>query len=719
MIKAMGEENTSAKVLIVDDEPIQLESLSELVTLSGYQAEIASSGKEAIRFLNDDSFDIMLLDLKMPDMSGYAVLDYVRENTIEVKTVVVSGESNFDAVTTALRRGAHDFIKKPYVADELLSTIENTAQSLMLEKTNTIIQRKLGDSEYLHRFIVENSPDVVFMLDIDGNFTFLNDTVSTLLGYKKSQLIGKHYSTIVARESREQARYVFMERRSGDRKSRHVELKLRCKDTAEYRYFDTSSMSVDLADGNSSDMEGRVKGTYGVARDITERKQAAELINFQAYHDLLTRLPNRTLLEDRLALAITQASRNKQKLAVMFLDLDRFKWVNDTLGHAVGDRLLQSVSHRLGKCLRKGDTLARFGGDEFALVLPQIQSQEDATIIAEKIINELKEPFEVDNHELYVTSSIGIGVYPEAGETMDALIQSADTAMYYIKERGKNGYQFFDDEMSSITDSRLVLERELRKALNENQLVVCYQPQVKAQSGKVVGFEALVRWEHPEKGLIFPGDFIPVAEETGLIIQLGNYVMETACADLRCWRKQGLEDTRVSINFSALQLDQDDFIDNIVDILNRYDIPGHCFELEITENVIMRDMVHVTQKLRRLSRLGITIAIDDFGTGYSSLSYLQQFPINTLKIDKSFINSINVSEGGTSIVDAIVAMAKGLRLNLIAEGVENLGQLDYLKGLGCHEIQGFLFGKAENAEATQKMLLASNDAVPVEEVANL
>jgi diguanylate cyclase (GGDEF)-like protein/PAS domain S-box-containing protein len=717
MIKAMGEENTSARVLIVDDEPVQLASLSELVTLSGYQAEVASSGREAIDYLTDDAFDIMLLDLKMPDMSGYSVLDYVRDNSIEVKTVVVSGESNFDAVTTALRRGAHDFIKKPYVADELLSTIENTAQSMMLERTNTIIQRKLGDSEYLHRFIVENSPDMVFMLDVDGNFTFLNDTVFTLLGYEKSELTGKHYSTIVAPESREQARYVFMERRSGDRKSRHVELKLRCKDTAVYRYFDTSSMSVDLTDSKSSDMEARVKGTYGVARDITERKQAAELINFQAYHDLLTRLPNRTLLEDRLTLAITQASRNKQKLAVMFLDLDRFKWVNDTLGHAIGDRLLQSVSNRLGNCLRKGDTLARFGGDEFALVLPQIQSQDDAAIIAEKIINELKEPFEVDNHELYVTSSIGIGVYPEAGETMDALIQSADVAMYYIKERGKNGYQFFDEEMSSLTDSRLVLERELRKALNENQLIVCYQPQVTAQSGTVVGFEALVRWEHPEKGLIFPGDFIPVAEETGLIIQLGNYVMETACADLRRWRKQGLEDMRVSINFSALQLDQDDFIDNIVDILDRYDIPGHCFELEITENVIMRDMVHVTQKLRRLSRLGITIAIDDFGTGYSSLSYLQQFPINTLKIDKSFVNSINVSEGGTSIVDAIVAMAKGLRLNLIAEGVENLGQLDYLKDLGCHEIQGFLFGKAENAEATQKMLLASNDVGYLEEIA--
>ncbi len=705
----MGEDKNSATILIVDDEPIQLKSLSELVALSGYQTETASSGGQAISYLQKFSFDVMLLDLNMPDMSGYEVIDFVRNSNVEIKIVVVSGETNYDSITTALRLGAHDFIKKPYAADELLSTISNAAGQIHLEKTNTLIQQRLEESEYLHRFIVENSPDIVFMLDTDGRFTFLNETVYSLLGYSKNELIGQHYSIIVARQSLEQARYVFMERRSGERNSRHVELKLKCKDQADYRYFDTSSMYMNLVGSSNTDDPHSMKGTYGVARDITERKQDAELINFQAYHDLLTRLPNRTLLEDRLTLAITQANRNQQKLAVMFLDLDRFKWVNDTLGHTIGDRLLQSVSQRLGNCLRKGDTLARFGGDEFALVLPQIQALDDATIIAQKIINELKEPFIIDNHELYVTSSIGIAVYPEAGDTMDALIQSADVAMYYIKDRGKNGYQFYDEEMSSMTDTRLVLERELRRALNENQLVVCYQPQVMADTGTIVGFEALVRWDHPEKGLIFPGDFIPIAEETGLIIQLGNYVMETACADLQQWRAAGLSDMRISINFSAMQLDQEDFIENIVEILKKYDIPGNCFELEITENVIMRDMLHVTQKLRRLSRLGITIAIDDFGTGYSSLSYLQQFPINTLKIDKSFVNSINVSDGGTSIVDAIVAMAKGLKLNLIAEGVENQKQLDYLKNLGCHEIQGYLFGRAENAEATRNILRASND----------
>jgi diguanylate cyclase (GGDEF)-like protein/PAS domain S-box-containing protein len=702
MSAVMTEQGLGRNILIVDDEPVQRESLKQMIELSGYQVETAASGEEAIQMLQNYCFDLLLLDLNMPGMGGFGVIDYVCANSVPCKVVVVSGDANFDTAKEALGKGAYDFVKKPYAPDELLATIGNAASKKALEDANDTISQKLSESEFLHRFIVDHSPDIVFMLDTEGRFTFLNDTVYQTLGYNKTELIGKHYSKIVSGQSKDQAKYVFTERRSDDRKSSNVELKLKCRGESEYRYFDTTSMAVMLQQSNHVD--GAFQGTYGVARDVTEKKRAQELINFQAYHDLLTKLPNRALMEDRLSIAITQARRNDQSLAVMFLDLDRFKWVNDTMGHTMGDRLLQAVSQRLENTLRKGDTLARFGGDEFALILPALKHRNDAAIIAEKILAELKEPFKIDEHDLYVSGSIGIAVYPEAGGTTESLIKSADLAMYCVKDRGKNGYEFFNDAMNEMSTARLTIERDLRKALANDELLVCYQPQVNATTEQIVGFEALVRWQHAENGLVFPDEFIPVAEETGLILEVGNFVLETACRDLASWRREGVEKIRVSINFSAPQVEQDDFIDRILDTLRRYDLPGDCLEVEITENIIMNDMSQVIQKLRKLTNLGIKIAIDDFGTGYSSLSYLQQFPINTLKIDKSFVGSINVSEGATSIVDAIVAMAHGLKLNLIAEGVETDPQLEYLKSLGCAEIQGWLFGKAESAETTSKIL---------------
>jgi EAL domain-containing protein (putative c-di-GMP-specific phosphodiesterase class I) len=341
--------------------------------------------------------------------------------------------------------------------------------------------------------------------------------------------------------------------------------------------------------------------------------------------------------------------------------------------------------------------------------LPSINRQEDAQIIAAKIMTELQSPFSIDEHDLYITTSIGIALYPDAGTTTDSLIHSADLAMYFVKEKGKNEFEFFREEMNEMSSARLTTERELRTAISNDELIVCYQPQVQAETEEIVGFEALVRWNHPTNGTVYPDDFIPIAEETGLILPLGDLILKTVCRDIKRWRDNGLHNVRVSINFSALQVEQDDFITNIVSALEKFDLPGDSIEIEITENVIMRDMSQVIHKLRELTQLGIKIAIDDFGTGYSSLSYLQQFPINTLKIDKAFIGSIHVNEGATSIVNAIVAMAKGLKLNLIAEGVETDPQLEYLKSLGCQEIQGYLFGKAEGADRTEELLQGVRD----------
>lgn len=697
-------------ILLVDDEPRLLESLRDLMMLNGFQALTAGGGKEALAVLNECPVDLMLLDLKMPGFSGHQVMDYVEEHNFDTTVIVVSGETSYDAMSQVLRRRAYDYIKKPYSPDELLQTVENALITRYLEKENRTILHKLQESEKLHRYLVNSSPDIVYMLDEKGRFTFVNDCIVKVLGYEKNDLIGMHHDEIVYMEDAEQASYVFNERRTGDRAPRNVELRLKCKDKDRSpKYFSTNTIPVELcATGiyrNCDTGKSRYVGTYGVARDITERKEAERTINFQAYHDLLTRLPNRALFKDRLNLAVAQAKRSNQRLAVMFLDLDRFKLVNDTLGHISGDELLQAVSHRLQQCLREGDTLARFGGDEFTLLLPQIYGPEDAEAICKKIIHILREPFVVEGHEIYVTISIGVAIYPHDGTNMEVLVKNADIAMYHIKGRGKNDYQFFSSEMNAVSMQRLSLERDMRKALDTEQFVLHYQPQIDVVTGKIVAVEALIRWQHPTLGIIAPSDFISVAEDTGLIMPLGEWVLRTACETLSRWREMGETEVRMAVNLSAIQVEHRSFVSTLVEMLKELKLSGHDLELEITENMIMQDMENTIQKLVQLAGHGIQIAIDDFGTGYSSLSYLQKLPIHTLKIDRSFVHEIKKKPEGACIVDAIIAMAKGLKLNLIAEGVETESQMTYLRKQGCCEMQGYFFGEPVPEKSVRKMLL--------------
>lgn len=439
------------------------------------------------------------------------------------------------------------------------------------------------------------------------------------------------------------------------------------------------------------------------------------MINFQAYHDLLTHLPNRALLKDRLNLAITHARRNKRKLAAMFLDLDRFKLVNDTLGHTMGDWLLKAVANRLQSCLRKGDTLSRFGGDEFTLLLPEVRTRDDVVVIAEKILDRLNEAFVIDGHELFVGASIGIAMYPEAGDSGEALIQNADIAMYHVKGRGKNGYQFFSEEMNHQFSSRLNLERELRNGLIQGEFEVFYQPQVCLENGSITGVEALVRWRHGLRGMIDPGDFLPLAEETGLVLQIDEFVQQQAFHDVAAWHRAGLGDISLSVNLTAQQMEQESFVERFLGALNASGLAPQCVKLEITENTLMQDMEVIIPKLKAIRQVGVCIAIDDFGTGYSSLSYLHQFPINTLKIDRTFVGDIRSDRGDASIIDAIVAMARGLQLDLVAEGVENHTQLDYLREQGCEEVQGYIFSPAVPALDMAKLLKSNTFAQVLEE----
>jgi len=712
------------KILIVDDEPAMRKSLSLLLSGAGLETLTASDGAEALRLCRAVEYPVMLLDLQMPETDGHQVLAGLKQQLASTRVVVVSGESSFDAVRDSLQQGAYDFVRKPYPAEELLNTVRNALASYRQEREHLLLEKQMFESEELHRYIVNNSPDFVYVLDQEGRFTFVNDTAEELLGYAREELIGRHYSDLVCEEDLPLARYVFNERRTGTRSSRNVELRLKLnREPIESRTFDTQLLPIELSSvgmynaaytGAGEDFIG----TYGCARDMTERKRSEELINFHAYHDQLTGLPNRALFEDRLGLAIAHAKRKEKTLAVLFLDLDRFKLINDTLGHSLGDQVLQAVAERIQGCLRAEDTLSRFGGDEFTLLLPEIEDEQAAAIVARKILKRICEPYLISGHEMFLSASIGVALCPDAGDTRDSLLRAADVAMYHVKGEGKNGFAFFQETMTAGWGEHLSLERDLRHAIDSRQFEIFFQPKVNCQDQQIVGLEALIRWRHPQQGLIYPDQFIPLAEESKLIIPIGNWVLRAACAEMRYWHEQGIPPVPVSVNISVVQIEQANFVPEVIATLAEFGIPGEQLEVEVTEYGIMKNREATAVKLRALSLHGISIAVDDFGTGYSSLSYLHQFPVDTLKIDKSFVQQIEGKGSEACIVDAIVAMGRGLRLHIVAEGVENEVQLEYLKKIGCSEVQGFLFGGAQSAKQTYELLgcgmMARVPACPLE-----
>ncbi|MBW4580560.1 MAG: EAL domain-containing protein [Tildeniella nuda ZEHNDER 1965/U140] len=433
-----------------------------------------------------------------------------------------------------------------------------------------------------------------------------------------------------------------------------------------------------------------------------KRQQAEATIRYQAFHDLLTGLPNRMLFNDRLPLALANAHRNETMLAVMFLDLDRFKTINDTLGHAIGDQLLQAVATRLAECLREGDTIARWGGDEFTLLLPQISNAEDAAKAAQRLGEALKPAFYLETHELYISSSIGIALYPHDGDDAQTLLKNADAALYRVKEEGRNGYQLYTPAINSHASALLALESSLHQALERNEFVLYYQPQINLNSGRVTAMEALIRWQHPILGAIAPSIFIPLAEENGLIVSIGEWVLRTACAQNKAWQNAGLPPLRIGVNLSARQFQQSRLVTTVAQLLAETQLDPYYLELEITETVAMQNVLSTTSLLKELQALGVHISLDDFGTGYSSLGYLKHFPLNTIKIDQSFISELTIDPHDAAIVNAVIALGRGLNLNVVAEGVETQVQMDYLRSRHCEEMQGYLFSRPLPAtEATQ------------------
>lgn len=691
---------SSARLLLADDDPRLLESLSALLKLYDYQVDTALGGESAINKLSNNDYDLLLLDLKMPKVSGHDVMRYMTDNNIGTTTIVVSGETSIDDISLALRQGAYDYLKKPYIPEELTSTVKNAVRKKLLENSNQLMQLRLDRSEKLHRFIVNNSPDIIFMLDDKGCFSFLNSKIETLLEYTRDTLLGLPISSLVEDDDKDKLSYLFERTLVPNSGAQTIDISIKPNDTGKSkRFFELSLWKIDDESGQTHFGSSQRHTVYGTARDITERMEAEAFINFQAYHDLLTRLPNRSLFKDRLSMAITQAQRSDSQLAVMFIDLDRFKVINDSLGHTMGDRLLQAVSQRLQECIRKGDTLSRFGGDEFTLLLPDAQTEEAAIQVAEKILESIKQPFKLAGHDIFVGASIGISIYPDSGVTLDTLIKNADIAMYKVKKTGKDGYQLFSSEMNTSATERLTLEQDMRKAIENDEFEICYQPQIDIQTREICGVEALIRWNHPTLGRLSPAEFIPIAEDSRLIIDIDSHTLRKACRELRQHHLSGMPEIKLAVNLSPLLIEKDNFVENILTILEEEEFPASLLELEITENVLISDRQDIVDKLVRLSNAGITLAIDDFGTGYSSLSYLQKFPINTLKIDRSFINMIQNRDDEVCLVNAIVSMAQGLKMDIIAEGVESKAQLGYLSQLGCTVVQGFLFGHATKLES--------------------
>ncbi len=567
---------------------------------------------------------------------------------------------SFAALTGRMLQNRADTEKRSRALDQIESKLEQQAQ------------------------ILNQMHESVITMDQAGFITSWNRGAEQLFGYTAIEAIGRNVLFLYENEDEDDASLNDVFLAQGGR-----EMEVRRRKKSGEAFWASLSLSV------MRDQHGQPIGMIGYINDITERKNAEKLIHHLAYYDSLTGLPNRTLLTRTVDQALLAAQQDNIYGCIMFIDLNRFKPINDTLGHVAGDMLLVEVAIRLRKALRDEDVVARLGADEFAIALFDIDKDYHAGFVAQKLIALFDEPFFIDGHELRVGASIGISMYPQDATDTETLLRLADIAMYRAKQGGENnegGYAYYSEEMNRNTLDLLRIETGLLHAFEYNELLLYYQPKIDFAQGHITGAEALVRWQHPERGLLAPGDFIPIAEETGLIVQLSDWVLEAACAQARQWKEAGLEPIRIAINVTAREFTRS-LPDRVRAALSRHQLTGEWLELEITESMLMHSTDRVISIMEKICLLGVTISLDDFGTGYSSLSYLKRFPINTLKIDRSFTTGIPDDTNDCAIASAIIGIAKQLRHKVIAEGVENMAQFNFLKEAGCNELQGYLFSR--------------------------
>ncbi len=556
-------------------------------------------------------------------------------------------------------------------------------------------EEQLRQSEERYRDLFESTSDIIQSVAMDGSYVYVNRAWRETLGYGEEEIRSLNMLDIVHPDSKEHCMAMFQRVMAGE-----------SLDRIEAEFVTKQGRSIWVEGSTFAQLQdGKPVATRGIFRDVTERKQAEEAVRHLAYHDPLTDLPNRTLFRDRLDVALAQARRHSRLVAVALLDLDHFKVVNDTAGHPEGDDLLRTIAAQLRELTGEGDTVARVGGDEFLLLLPAVERIGDAIEVVERVVEEFRRPRFLGGHEFRITPSIGIAVFPNHGDDAETLLRNADIAMYSAKEHGRNNHQLFSPAMSASILDRLALENDLRHALEREEFVIHYQPQVHIQSGRIVGVEALVRWQHPKRGLVMPTEFIPVAEETGLIAPLGEWILRTACAQTKVWQDAALPRVRVGVNLSARQFQQRDLVERVRQVLQETGLDAHFLQLEITESVAIQDVDYSIMMLRQLRQMGIEIAIDDFGTGQSSLSYLRRLPIDAVKVDLSFVRNVATNPRDAEITATVIHMAHNLKLGVVAEGVETEEQLAFLERELCDEVQGFLFSRPVDAEELEEVLL--------------
>ncbi|MDY7002436.1 MAG: EAL domain-containing protein [Cyanobacteriota bacterium] len=709
-----------SKILVVDDEP-DLQSLicqkfRKQIMQKEFKFMFVHNGIEALEVLkNETDIDLILTDINMPKMDGITLLTKLSEKQNQtIKTVIISAYGDLKTIRKAMNLGAFDFLTKPLDLHDLEITLSKTLKAVQQEKeaqkqkklaeqahAELLKQQALRKREKRFRALIENSVDLIMILNPDGKVIYSSPSVQRFLDNFNHNNFNISIFNIIHANDRQLIKHILQKTVDNPEEKQYINELTIINKRQESQVFEAVFTNLIL--------DNNITGIIVNCHNITERKIAEEKLIYDAFHDSLTKLPNRALFMDRLSHAFSRSKRYHQyQFAVIFIDLDRFKIVNDSLGHLAGDQLIIEVANRLTKDMHYNDTVARMGGDEFAILLEYIQSQENAKYIAQRIQTLLQLSFKINNQEVYTSASIGIAFPNQDYQNPTDILRDADTAMYRAKTLGKARYEVFNSSMYADNLAQLKLEIDLRQALKLNELELYYQPIILLETGLLCGFEALLRWKHRQRGIISPNEFIPIAEETGLIVPIGWWTLEQACKQTYDWQKQfSIQPLTISVNLSGKQFSQVQLVEQIDEILSGTCLDYHSLRLEITETTIMENEKIVMRILSDLKGMNIQLNIDDFGTGYSSLSRLRNFPIDTLKIDRSFVMRMDTEPENLEITKAIISMAKNLEIDVIAEGVETATQLALLRQLKCKYGQGYFFSRPVDSSQATNLIAAA------------